>query len=190
MLVFLDFEASSLSERSYPIEVGWIFADGTKEAYLIRPAPQWVDWDPAAEAIHQIARERLLATGTSHDLVARRMVEVLTGHDLCASAPSWDGKWLSALLRAAGLPRRSLRLRDSDDVLLETAQAILKPVVAAGELEGAAANLLALEEIRERPTPPAHRALADAEQERNRWLQLRQAAQAAADAWGNAAPGT
>ena len=31
------------------------------------------------------------------------MVEVLSGHDLCASAPSWDGKWLSALLRAADI---------------------------------------------------------------------------------------
>ena len=25
MLVFLDFEASSLGKRSYPIEVGWVF---------------------------------------------------------------------------------------------------------------------------------------------------------------------
>ena len=41
------------------------------------------------------------------------------GHDLLASAPSWDGKWLSALLRAAGLPRHSLRLRDSDEAMRE-----------------------------------------------------------------------
>ena len=39
MLVFLDFEASSLGKRSYPIEVGWVFEDGRSEAHLIRPAP-------------------------------------------------------------------------------------------------------------------------------------------------------
>ncbi|MFT3810039.1 MAG: hypothetical protein QM698_08990 [Micropepsaceae bacterium] len=31
MLAFLDFEASSLSDNSYPIEVAWIFEDGTGE---------------------------------------------------------------------------------------------------------------------------------------------------------------
>ena len=51
MIVFLDFEASSLSDDSYPIEVGWVFEDGRTEAHLIRPAPAWTDWDPAAEAI-------------------------------------------------------------------------------------------------------------------------------------------
>lgn len=50
MLVFLDFEASSLSKQSYPIEVAWVFEDGRSEEYLIRPAPIWTDWDSAAEA--------------------------------------------------------------------------------------------------------------------------------------------
>ena len=70
MLVFLDFEASSLSKRSYPIEVGWVFEDGKAEAYLIRPAPDWTDWDEEAEAIHHIAPERLWAEGAPHDVVA------------------------------------------------------------------------------------------------------------------------
>lgn len=50
MLAFLDFEASSLAERSYPIEVGWVFEDGAGEAHLIRSAPEWTDWTIAAEA--------------------------------------------------------------------------------------------------------------------------------------------
>ncbi len=75
MPVFLDFEASSLGERSYPIEVGWVFADGAGEAHLIRPAPEWTDWDPAAERIHGIGRGQLMATGTPYGEVARR-----TGH--------------------------------------------------------------------------------------------------------------
>jgi hypothetical protein len=135
MLVFLDFEASSLARHSYPIEVAWVFEDGASEAHLIRPAPGWDDWDVAAEAIHRIPRATLLAEGMAHDAVARRMVEQLTGHDLTASAPSWDGKWLSVLLRAAGLPRHALRLRDTDEAQREAARQILKDVVAADRLE-------------------------------------------------------
>lgn len=177
MLAFIDFEASSLAERSYPIEVAWVFDDGTHETHLIRPAPRWTDWDPEAQAIHGLSREELLTQGRPHEHVARRMVEALRGHDLCASAPSWDGKWLSALLRAAEFPRHTLRLRDTDDVLRETAEAILAPSVPAGELEPMVAQLLALAAIRDPAAPPAHRALPDAQQERERWLQVRQASE-------------
>ncbi len=174
MLVFLDFEASSLSERSYPVEVGWVFEDGQEEDHLIRPPPAWTDWDPSAEAIHRIGREELLARGRDHTKVAQRMVEVLTGHDLCASAPSWDGKWLSALLRAAGLPRHTLRLRGSDEVLDEAVRPILAAVLPSSELDAAVAGLLARNKIQQ--PNPAHRALADARQERERWVAVREAA--------------
>jgi hypothetical protein len=176
MLVFLDFEASSLSKRSYPIEVAWVFEDGREEAHLIRPAPEWTEWDEAAEAIHHIPRATLDAQGAAHATVARRMVEVLTGHDLLASAPSWDGKWLSTLLRAAGLPRHSLRLRDSDDAHEEAARAILRPVLSEAALDEAVRTLLVLTEVREPGRAPAHRALADAREERQRWLAVRDAA--------------
>src|SRR3569833_2615391 len=170
MLAFLDFEASSLADRSYPIEVGWVFVVGVGESYLIRLAPEWTDWSDEAQAIHGIDRAEMLAKGTSHEEVAHRMVDVLTGHTLCASAPSWDGKWLSALLRAAGLPRHALRLRKTDDVLAETASAILACVTPAAELAAAVKALIASAEDGMSADPPAHRALADAEQERRRWL--------------------
>ena len=176
MLVFLDFEASSLSKESYPIEVAWAFEDGRSEAHLIRPAPGWVEWDARAEAIHHIPREELVAHGAPCEIVARRMIEVLAGHDLRASAPSWDGKWLSALLRAAGLPRHALRLKDSDDAFIETAADILRGVMPETELAEAAGDLVALLELRGPGRPPAHRALADAEQERACWLEVRAAA--------------
>lgn len=178
MLVFLDFEASSLSPRSYPIEVGWVFEDGAREAHLIRPAPGWTDWDAAAEAVHRIPHAELLAAGEPHEAVARRMVERLTGHDLCASAPSWDGKWLSALLRAAGLPRHSLRLRDTEAVRIEAARTILAPHLTGIVLERAVETVLTLSDVRE--PVPAHRALADAEEERTHWLAVCEAARALA----------
>ncbi|MGO7338476.1 transcriptional regulator, partial [Rhizobium leguminosarum] len=80
------------AKDSYPIEVGWVFEDGRSEQHLIKPASNWTDWDAGAEALHGLARERLEREGTPHHVVARRMVEVLSEHDLYASAPSWDGK--------------------------------------------------------------------------------------------------
>lgn len=172
MLVFIDFEASSLGKKSYPIEVGWVFENGVHADYLIKPAPGWNDWDPDAEAIHGISREIVEGAGFSHDEVARIMLRQLAGHDLIASAPSWDGKWLSALLRAAGYPRRTLRLRGTDELIREEVQRLLgTPVIAP--LEKTVVDLLG---STGRPdAPPAHRALPDAERERLYFLSVREA---------------
>lgn len=170
MLVFLDFEASSLSDTSFPVEVGWVWEDGREEAHLIRPAPRWTDWDMQAQAIHGIPRAELEAKGEDHAVVARRMVDVLSGHDLCASAPSWDGKWLSALLRAAGIPRHTLRLRDSDDVIAEAARAILEPHCPPEQLERTLGSILTLDDLKE--AAPAHRALEDARAEWQKWQRV------------------
>jgi hypothetical protein len=172
MMVFLDFEASSLAKLSYPIEVAWVFEDGTSESHLIQPAAQWIDWDMDAQAIHHISRETLQNDGVPHDVVARRMVAQLSGHDLFASAPSWDGKWLSALLRAAKLPRHALRLRDSDEARAEAARKLLAPVVPAERLHIEIADLLTKVEVRRAGGRPAHRALADAQDEQRHWLEV------------------
>jgi hypothetical protein len=176
MKVFLDFEASSLGKKSVPIEVAWVFENGDSADYLIRPAPGWDDWDPRAEAIHRIDRATLLRDGCAHDVVAAAMVDQLTGHDLFASAPSWDGKWLSALLRGAGYPRHLLRLRGSDEALHQTATDILQGFVPAETLAEMVASLLKSIDIRAPGTAPAHRALADAREEHQRWLAVREAA--------------
>ncbi|MFZ3484943.1 transcriptional regulator [Sphingomonas sp. 3-13AW] len=175
MNVFLDFEASSLDSDSYPIEVAWVFQDGRSESHLIAPAPHWTDWDPASEAIHGIRRQTLIDEGETHEFVANRMVEVLDGHDLFASAPSWDGKWMSALLRGAGLARDALRLRDTDDALRETATDILKPYFPPTRLPVAVHNLIASVDVGS-DGPPAHRALADATAEYEKWRAVRTAA--------------
>ena len=176
MLAFLDFEASSLAKQSYPIEVAWVFEDGRSEAHLILPAPSWTGWDDRAEAIHHIPRSELLTEGESHDAVVRRMVQELPGQDLFASAPSWDGKWHSALLRGSGLDRHALRLRDTDDAIDEVARAILSPSVSPILLDATVENLVTLVDVRAPNKAPAHRALADAQTERHRWLAVRDAA--------------
>jgi hypothetical protein len=171
MRVFLDFEASSLGDEGYPIEVGWAGEDGWTEAHLIRPAPDWTDWDFTAEGVHGLSRERLAADGEPHDEVARRALEALSPHEVFVGAPSWDGKWMSVLLRAAGLPRHALRVHDAD------AAHRAAVVEALGELpdeELAVVTAMLTADAREAVAPPtpAHRALADAEVELAVWREV------------------
>lgn len=172
MRVFLDFEASSLNAASYPIEVGWVFDDGVEEAHLIRPAPDWTDWDDRAEALHGITRARLQTDGMAHDAVARRVLDVLATHTVYVNAPSWDGKWLSVLLRAGGFPRHAMRFHDSDEAMMTAARDRLAGTVPEAALEAGAARLVESARRTAAQRPVAHRALADARDERDLWLAL------------------
>jgi len=186
---FLDFEASSLAKASYPIEVAWVFEDGLSESYLLKPLPEWTDWSERAQAIHGITRATLEAEGHPVAAVASRALEVLGGHDLYASSPSWDGKWLSVLLRAGGLPRHALRLKDTDEVQLDAALAALASKVAPEALEATAKAIVAKVRAAAESRPIAHRALADAEQERRIWLEITDEALRAVEAQRDAASG-
>lgn len=181
MHVFLDFEASSLADAGYPIEVGWVGEDGCGEAHLIRPAPDWTDWDPSAEAIHRLTRNQLLAEGEPHELVARRTLEALAPHEVFVSAPSWDGKWMSVLLRSAGLPRHALRLKDADQAHYDAVAEILGGRVAPADVPGLAHGLLKAARRRVEVGPPRHRALADAQAELDIWREVRRLARQEAE---------
>lgn len=177
MRVFLDFEASSLGKKGFPVEVGWVFEGGEAEAYLIKPHANWSDWDMEAEAIHGISRSTLAREGHAVDAVAGRVVEALSGHSLYASAPSWDGKWLSALLRAAGLPRHSLRVSNSEEARQEIVEELLRDLLGPEELDRTTSRLLDEAALFAKTLPVRHRALADAEQERQIWLEVRRLAE-------------
>ncbi|RIX99190.1 transcriptional regulator [Aureimonas flava] len=175
MIVFLDFEASSLARRSFPVEIAWVFETGEAESHLIRPAADWTDWDREAERIHGIDRATLERDGRPPERLARRMLEVLEPHALFASAPSWDGKWLSVLLRGGGLPRHALRLADTEEARGAAVARHLGPERAAE----AQAILHAVERMG-REAVPEHRALPDARRERALWLEAGRRAEAAA----------
>lgn len=163
--LFLDFEASSLSKDSYPIEVGWVFEDGSGAAVLIRPAPSWTEWDASAEAIHHIARETLVRDGEPVDVACARLVDLARSHTLVASAPSWDGHWLSMLLRAAGRPRHLIRLDDTETAFVLAARQRLGAAATGDAVAGLIARARAVVEA----LPPGHRALADARREWQIW---------------------
>jgi hypothetical protein len=177
MRVFLDFEASSLSDDSYPIEVGWAAEDDSCEAHLIRPAPGWTDWSVLAEATHRLTREALVREGEPHDRVAHRVLEQLAGHEVFVTAPSWDGKWMSVLLRSAGLPRHALRLKPAEQAHRDVVAEVLGDALPAARVAVFAATLLADVRRRLQGGPPRHRALADARSELAVWREVRRLAE-------------
>ncbi|GGY08343.1 hypothetical protein GCM10007160_39720 [Litchfieldella qijiaojingensis] len=103
----LDIEASGFGRGSYPIEIGLARADGSSCAFLIQPLPEWTHWDPKAELLHGISRERLLREGHPVLEVARWLNDELAEVGV-AYSDSWgyDNTWLSLLFHHAGmLPR-------------------------------------------------------------------------------------
>jgi DNA-binding transcriptional ArsR family regulator len=108
------------------------------------------------------------------------MLTALRDVTLYASAPSWDGQWLSRLLRAAGLPRHALRLKAT----AEAQRRAILDVLAAGGLAPTTRDALAgkllvslRQDARDDPAPE-HRALSDARRECRRWARARTRAEA------------
>lgn len=108
-LLFLDFEASSLDQDSWPIEWGisWIDKSGIikSEGGLIAPHASWAQsaWSEKSESVHGITRAMLDEDGESVDIAAERLCAIATSV-LISDAPPFDGHWLKRLLDAAGLP--------------------------------------------------------------------------------------
>ena len=73
-IAFMDVEASSLHDGSYPTEIGFVrhdFSGGF--VALVRPEPSWLDWDPAAEAITSLSRDSIIRLGEPVGHVATAM---------------------------------------------------------------------------------------------------------------------
>ncbi|MFT6091295.1 hypothetical protein [Sulfitobacter sp.] len=98
----LDFEASSLSDNSWPIEVGisWI-AERKVETWssLILPDPTWdiSDWSSQSEEVHNIPLVSLKKAPEA-DRVALNLIEKVAGRTLISDAPPFEQFWLKQLL--------------------------------------------------------------------------------------------
>lgn len=101
----IDLEASCLPDygRSYPIEVALCSVGGdVLFSALIKPHPSWFDWDwnPTAERLHGISRERLRAEGRSCAEVMADLNAV--ARDLrVVSDSQLDQTWVQTLAEAA-----------------------------------------------------------------------------------------
>ncbi|MGY4878926.1 hypothetical protein ACLUEY_13715 [Vreelandella aquamarina] len=100
----LDIEASGFGRGSYPIEVGIARTDGSSCAFLIQPLDEWVHWDPKAELLHGISRQRLQREGYPVRQVALWINDELSALGK-AYSDSWgyDNTWLSLLFHHAGI---------------------------------------------------------------------------------------
>jgi len=146
-VAFIDFEASGLSPKSWPVEIGWAFADGDPVAHLIRPDESWpvAAWDPAAETLHGLSQKILHKKGEEPGKICEIANQALAGFDVYSDAPDWDGFWLYRLFNVARV-KPAFVLRDFTSVMGEIAVDRQK----------------ALFEIAQRSAPRRHRAADDA----------------------------
>ncbi len=83
---------------------------------LIKPAESWLDeaWDPAAEALHGISRQKLARAGKAPHSVCEAMNDGLSDAAVYSDAPDWDGFWLYRLFDVARVRRRFELLNFAD----------------------------------------------------------------------------
>lgn len=156
---FLDFEASSLSSSSYPIEVAWSLEDGTVECHLISPAgiEKWTDWSHKAEGLHGISRDQLLAHGKSPSSVCRMMNEQLAGKVVYVEDLSFDGMWLAELFSVSWGQQPKVVLRGLDELLMP----VIRP--SGQPLAQRQTRICELKDAARRQCGKGHRARADVE---------------------------
>lgn len=110
-MIFIDFEASSLSADSWPIELGICWIDEQNklrvESKLIRPHASWQlsEWSEFSQKIHGITLDEIEAAEDAVS-IARWAQNRLAGALLLSDAPKFDSRWLNKLL--ATVPARDL----------------------------------------------------------------------------------
>jgi DNA polymerase III subunit epsilon len=107
-LFYIDFEASSLSQESWPIEIGiaWIEGAGVQSwSTLIRPDASWdlEDWSARSAEVHNIPYEEVMAAPRAVD-VAREVRDRLKGKTLVSDNPEFEERWMDKLLALANIP--------------------------------------------------------------------------------------
>ncbi|MBY6117191.1 3'-5' exonuclease [Mameliella alba] len=156
-LAILDFEASSLSQASWPVEIGlsWL-AHGVVRTWssLIRPAPDWAidDWSLQSASVHGISLSDIMEAPSAIE-VAETFFDILGSRKLVSDAPEFEARWLDCLLRAAGRAEVP-SIADFDGV-------------SFAMFEGYALDLL-YETVERRPAP--HRAGPDSARLARGWL--------------------
>lgn len=103
LVAVLDMEASGFGKNSYPIEVGYVLADGSSFCTLIKPEPDWTHWDEQAEQTHHISRTVAQQHGQDASTVAQKLNAALAGLTLYSDGWVNDYSWLGKLFDAADL---------------------------------------------------------------------------------------
>lgn len=105
----IDIEASGFGAGSYPIEAGWVEADGKAHCYLIKPFEHWIHWDEQAQSLHGITRALLNSKGKAPKEVCLKLNASLQGRVVYSDAWSHDMCWLGRLFEEAEV-RQAFRM--------------------------------------------------------------------------------
>ena len=124
--IILDIEASGFGKHSYPIEVGFVNAEGETWCSLIKPDPAWSHWDDSAEQVHRINREVLHQYGRDVVEVAGYLNDQLLNCVVYSDGWAHDYHWLNVLLDAANMAAH-FRLEDLRHVLTPQQQDLWHP---------------------------------------------------------------
>jgi len=96
----IDFEASSLSDTSYPISAGLVFK-GRVYHWIIKPEPDWIDWSLESQAIHGMSRSFVESNGLPAPQVHAEILKLLGDEPAVYSDnPLWEKLWFSRLGKA------------------------------------------------------------------------------------------
>jgi hypothetical protein len=98
-LLFVDLEASGLSDTSYPTEFGICGLDLKPTSFLIKPRPEWenAEWSPIAQLMTGIGKDLLQAEGIDADLAGERIEEAMAGRPVASDNTEEDSFWLQRL---------------------------------------------------------------------------------------------
>lgn len=136
-LIFADCEASGLQFLSYPIEIGWAWAERTHveaRSLLIRPTTEWLGWNTGwnddAERLHGISLEKLLSEGLDPADACRKLNHDWQGEEVAfdTGPAAHDFRWVSILYKAAAAdPGFTLAQLSSDLCILAYARMLRVP---------------------------------------------------------------
>ena len=111
----IDFEASGLSKKSYPIEVG-ITNGAVHYTALIKPMSHWAYWEVEAEKVHNIALDEIMKNGEDPLSVANELNSIIKTSKIYCDNIQWDGFWLNALFSDNGISP-TFQILDLQDIL-------------------------------------------------------------------------
>jgi len=113
-MIIIDFEASSLRENSYPIEVAWGDSPDTIKSFLLNPdyIEGWTEWNPKSYEFHGITQAELRRSGVDPRQVAGQMIKELAGQAVYSDEPRYDNRWKTRLLADSGYDPCAIQIKD------------------------------------------------------------------------------
>ncbi|MGF1548660.1 MAG: hypothetical protein ACFCUG_15190 [Thiotrichales bacterium] len=102
----IEIVASGFGSASYPVEIGIVATSGAAYCSLVRPAPDWTQWETPALASFGFTRAILKKYGKSPREVAMDLNSMLRDGCVYSEDASDDQGWLDQLFGRAGIAQR------------------------------------------------------------------------------------